>query len=371
MGTRHYESGRQGSRKVDPPTTFMGNPVTSSSSPAQPESLCILTDFSDAMVNDLPDLCFDAVYSATPPSAASSSMLPTPLNNWTPLPQSSPDVVGDGKLTFGDSFDQWPMPTSESYYSDHHPDMFSSTDNYPSTSLFKFDSAMSETLTQELDWDYQRCLQEYSSSGAESSHDNPSLQTPTSYSLSTAAHDTPSRKSQVNTASVSSQAPSSPPPSTFTSPFNNTVSPSMLSLSGLTYSTFSHSTPAHPQVPLKLHQPKPSRKIPIVSLDRLASASEAFLASKHPRNASDLLDAQPHLNAPLPPLSPKRHDIMPIYPHTQRLQPHLPHALSQSQVFILAYRPMHSMTVPRQDGLSSVPMPMVSCDCGCNQSRTF
>ncbi|EAU92284.2 hypothetical protein CC1G_00503 [Coprinopsis cinerea okayama7 len=275
--------------RVYEPSSFITSPDINNSptSAVVSEPLSIQTDvvagssrYVNAMANDVPDLYFETGYSTTPPSAASSSMIPTPLYDWdTPLPQSSPHSMAPSKSS--PSFDPWTLSNYDAYqpYSSYSPE-----DRHRSSPHCPQESSVADWL-DELDWEKQRYQPEFSppanlnyphghgdhyggvASSSSSSKQPPSLsfqQHNSSYTPS-AIHDT--QHKQFGQAASSSASSSS-----ISSAFNNTVSPSMLSLSNtnthMPSTSVLSSTPptnAQPQVPIKLHQPRPSRRIPIIS----------------------------------------------------------------------------------------------------------
>jgi hypothetical protein len=246
--------------------------------------LSIRTDFvqpsgyGQLSVNDVPDLFydydqFDAGYTSSPPSAASSSLMPTPLYDWEmPLPvDDSPGLSTKQTLASGSySTDQWLLSAPDTY---HHWD---------SSKASQYQPPSASEYPDELGWEKQRPTpgKKVSHLSVPSHIDSPSKSTSTSHPAS-ATHDTQHHKQFIPTSA------SSPSRSSASS---STISPSILTLAQNTPSAASSTpTSAVSQLsPTQLHHPRPSRRIPIISLAELASASGTVLQKKasHARKKS-------------------------------------------------------------------------------------
>jgi hypothetical protein len=137
----------------------------------------------------------------------------------------------------------------------------------------------------------------------------------------------------------------------------------------------------YPQLPLKLHQPRPSRRIPIISLAELASAGEDMLKQPRSRRTSQVKYATGapyvHSNGPYPrspvealsPLPLECHGFSPVL--EKREIPHLPTTKMNSY-----QQPRTSQLVPNPTLSSRLvqrgfPSKVISCSCGCMESYTI
>jgi hypothetical protein len=150
---------------------------------------------------------------------------------------------------------------------------------------------------------------------------------------------------------------------------SNTVSPSVL----CSVSTSTTSSPIrHMQPPLKLHQPRPSRRIPIISLDELASASEGVLQPVRRRKYSKPSHSSgPYPRSPVEALSPLPLDCHGFSPVLEKRE--IGH-ISTSK--ISSYQPSrpHPISNPGLSALfrpGGLPTKVITCSCGCMESYTI
>lgn len=250
------------------------------------------SDYGQIAANDIPDLFYDhdqydAGYtSSSPPSAASSSLMPTPLYDWDmPLPvDGSPSLSTKQTLASASySMDQWPL---------------SAHDIYP-----LWDSSSSSKASQ------------YQTSSAYEYPDEPGCekQLHTPGNLASSLHElaAPSHSSDSHSVPISTAHPPSatydtqhhkqfiPASSSPSSASSSTISPSVL-MPPQNISSAATSTPASAisqLSPTQLHHPRPSRRIPIISLAELASASGTVLQKKVPQGRKK---SPRHALSPLP-----------------------------------------------------------------------
>jgi hypothetical protein len=114
--------------------------------------------------------------------------------------------------------------------------------------------------------------------------------------------------------------------------------------------TSSYSPPV--QAPLKLHQPRPSRRIPIVNLDRLASACEGSPINAHPKDFTWSENT-------LSPLDLDCHSSLPS--QCAPVQQSIPSTSNQLQ----------ALSSHRQFGTNQETEKVILCGCGCMESYTF
>ena len=94
------------------PSMSMSNPVNAIQNPGSAsEAISIQTDipprrYADIMSSDVPDLTYDYDYDfATPHSASSSHMIPTPVFDWN-LPLGG--EMSEGKTRYSPLLETWP-----------------------------------------------------------------------------------------------------------------------------------------------------------------------------------------------------------------------------------------------------------------------
>jgi hypothetical protein len=277
--------------------------------------------FQPPLFTDLPELPHDSDFS-TPPSASSSRMIDTPPHHWhVPLA-----VEGDFSVEArGNS--PYLVPTHLSKDTKHH-------------------RPWSETAVSDNYWDRQQDRGQISMSldlaPNELSSEHTIYPPPSSYSSypSQSHFDTRRKLSIVPQTLMLPSLPSIPAES----PPNSSIAPSKSSWPP------SHAT----QVPIKLHQPRPSRRIPIVSLDELASISENFILPPHKTSHP--------ANSPVEALSPLPFDF-----HHQSFESNRTCGgglQSKNDIFC----PKFSMLRPPDGG---EPSQVILCSCGCMETYTF
>ena len=279
--------------------------------------------FQPPLFTDLPELPHDSDF-PTPPSASSSRMIDTPPHYWhAPLAVEEEDFSAEAR---GNS--PYLKSTQLSKDTEHH-------------------RPWSETAMSDNYWDRERECGRIPISldlaPNELSSEHTIFSPPSSYSsYPHQTHFDTHRKLSIGPKTLMlPPLPSIPAES----PSNSSIAPS-------TSSWPSHAT----QVPIKLHQPRPSRRIPIVSLDELASISENFILPPHKTC---------HLaNSPVEALSPLPFDF-----HHQSFESN--HARicegglqSKSDNFC----PKFSMLRPPDGG---EPRQVILCSCGCMETYTF
>jgi len=275
--------------------------------------------FQPTLFTDLPELPHSDF--PTPPSASSSRMIDTPPHYWNALL-----AVEEGDFsaeTRGNS--PYLIATQLSKDKHHRP--------------------WSETAVSDNYWDRQQERRQIPMSldlaPNELSSEHTTFSPPSSYSsYPPQTHFDTHRKLPIGPQTL--MLPSLP---SIPAPPNSSITPS------------TSSWPSHAaQVPIKLHQPRPSRRIPIVSLDELASVSENFILPPHKTC---------HLaNSPVEALSP-----LPLDFHHQSFESN--HARiceggSQSKNDIFC--PKFSMLRPPDGG---EPCQVILCACGCMETYTF
>lgn len=322
------------SRRPQPSTSFVNTPdAGTSSAPTHSQlPLSIQTDcyhqggYSQVTASDVPDLFYDnEQYDSgytSPPSAASSSLMPTPLYDWDmPLPTDGPPSLSNKQKppAMGYSLEQWPSSVYENdspyHHWDYHP---SSSYRYP----------------DELGWEQGYKPEEptscYHHSAAPSHCDSHSQPISNSHSTS-ATYDTQHHKPFIPASSSSVSSASS----------STTISPSILMFAQSASSTAT-STPtsavSHLR-PTQLHHPRPSRRIPIISLAELASASDEVLQKRILKT---------HSKSPLPTLSP-----LPIECHDFDLG------------FEYRFDPFSTQSYSTTFGSSGPLHEAITCTCGC------
>ncbi|KAH6916626.1 hypothetical protein BKA70DRAFT_306846 [Coprinopsis sp. MPI-PUGE-AT-0042] len=314
-----------------------------SSNSTHPEPLLsIRTDlaqpsgYGQMAANDVPDLFYDcdqydAGYTSSPPSAASSSLMPTPLYDWDmPLPvDGSPSLTTKQTLASSSfSMDQWPLSAQDSY-----PPWDSSS----SSKLFQYQPSSACEYSDELGWEKQRHTPGNPPSNltAPSHRDSQSKPISTSHPAS-ATHDTQHHKQFIPASSSSSESSAS----------SSTISPSILMLAQNTSSAATPTpTSAVSQLsPTQLHHPRPSRRIPIISLAELASASGAVLQKKVPQVRKR---SSRHTLSPLP---IDCNGFTPSLARQHRYDPYLSSVPSGSAIF-------------SRRGVAAI-----TCSCGCMET---
>jgi hypothetical protein len=210
---------------------------------------------SAALPSDLPDLYYDQYELPSPPSATSSNMISTPPLDW-----AQPWVSIETKPA---SYQQEPWQSS------------------PLVS----ERPMVHPTDTHCNWIYQ---QQQSGALEPSSILFSSYQQPHTYSSSLLSSSSHALQTQFVSpgAALSSSAPLSVSATT-------TVSPSALTLHPAVSPP--HPAPVTSQVSLKLHQPRPSRRIPIVSLSKLAMACDDFRINPQPKAPKETPSAQVNL----------------------------------------------------------------------------
>lgn len=332
------------------------------------EPISIRTDlpqssrYVDTMASDIPELSHDRDH-ATPHSATSSNMIPTPVYDWKmPLGE---DFVDCKSVHLLPTLEDWP-PSVEGLF----PNSFSSP---PQSQLSSPSVAQESSLDplDELDWEKPTFNPDLS----------PTFSTTSSYSMEDLTH-SPQRPisllkhvypSSANTDTPCNQyirfSPAQASTTNLLASTSNTVSPSVLSSAS---SSTTSSPIRHTQAPLKLHQPRPSRRIPIISLDELASASEGVLQPVRRRKYSKPSHySGPYPRSPVEALSPLPLDCHGFSPVSEKRE--FGH-LSTSK--ISSYQPSRPPPIsnPSLSALfrsGGLPTKVITCSCGCMESYTI
>jgi len=207
-------------------------------SPAESSSSALLSDYvpssSFSLPSDLPDLYYEYGGLPTPPSASTSNMICTPPLEWqTPW---QPTLVKGGAHNVQSN---WPSS--------------------PINPIQGVGRPMIAPIDTSFDWAHSKPFYGEASglfAGLDDFGEEPYMEKPPSYLQS---------QGLLLTQPVTSFNLTPP------RQLPETVSPSALSNGPSTSLSYAPSTA---QAPLKLHQPRPSRRIPIISLDQLASACD-------------------------------------------------------------------------------------------------
>lgn len=368
------------SHQINTSSSFMAKAELQKPDGPALEPISIRTDvppfshYADIMNPDVPDLTYDCDYDydfATPHSSSSSHMIPTPVYDWTrPLDEEGMDK----KDSYPPLLDDW-SPSSVAHYQSSFPS--------PSHSHYSSPTISRDCALDELNWEKQRydplsptftttsiagigttttrISGPYSTSptvhprdAAPQSH--PSLQ----HSYPSSAHNDTPCKSFVQYPTSSS--------STSTASICDTVSPSALSLA-------STSPTLHmPPPPLKLHQPRPSRRIPIISLAELASAGEGLLQpsrTKHSKTKTATQSSHPYSRtSPIEALSPLPLDCNGFSPVLEKREVvHPTSKVNPYQSTRPSQRPNPGPPTRFRHGC--LPEKVITCSCGCMESYTI
>ena len=187
---------------------------------------------------DVPDLYYEQGY-RTPSSVTSSDMLPTPPRHWQTPWQEYYNDVPDNNVSYMSSWQSSTMNACQS----KRPTVA------PIETSFNWSATESSPMSLTSDGEFSRAHQP--TGGHRSSYSHTFVGNDPTMSFSFASMP----DSSAITSSISISDPYMPP---------------------------SHPpAPIINQTPLKLHQPRPSRRIPIISLDNLASACDDLANSTH------------------------------------------------------------------------------------------
>ena len=280
-----------------------------SSSSALPQNHA--SSSSQSLPSDLPDLYYDY---GTPPSASSNMICTPPLEWETPWQPAAVSQGGLNQATYLPS--SWP--------SSHNSQKQSTR------------SMLGPMVDTNFDWTRSPFTGQPSElfAGFDDIGGQPHCDKPASYSH-------PYSQGALLTQPITSFGLAPP------SPLPETVSPAALSNPSRSSSEYSRPSGSPP---IKLHQPRPSRRIPIISLDRLASAcEEESIRARRKEHRS-----HSHSHSPLPLSRPS---------HSTSYRPRNHHHLQQA--------------FPAPHNYSSNILPVTNqekvliCKCGCMESYKF
>lgn len=347
------------------------------------------------MPSDVPELTYDYDHEfATPQSASSPCMIPTPVYEWnTPLA----DEVLDGKSTYRSLLEDWPpCGAAGSYYQTSFSSPSQSTYSSPTISR----SCAMDGL-DELNWEKQRYdplspsfVTTSTTTTGHAGHTAVNMTSKTDPHTSYPTAPTHTQKNSDNSATQAHYDPQHPylhlPATHYDTPCTsfglsstassnssnpasicNTISPCAL-VSASTSPSLPIQAHILQQPPLKLHQPRPSRRIPIISLAELALAGEdkQFLRStktRHPRGVAPPGHPYPRMS-PVKALSPLPldcHGFSPISPKREIGQPPTINANTYQYSQSSQLRVNTSSIALRHSGH---PSKFVNCSCGCMES---
>ncbi|CAA7264769.1 unnamed protein product [Cyclocybe aegerita] len=314
----HHFDARARARIPMNPSYSYGTGEASSSARIQPQ----MASPSHFFPNDLPDLYYDDENMSTPPSATCSNITCTTPQEW----RRPWDLPAEGKNTT--------------------PSYSPSTWDAPSLRGQGVHPAVAP-IDPNFDWLHQQPLL-----GAQ--HSPMCFDSYGALAAQELGTYSPSYSQPVLLAQpLNFTGPdfASPQSSTLpSSPLSETVSPAALHLPAPV--TAGCYPPPASQAPVKLHQPRPSRHIPIISLSKLASACEDISSPSHRKEPrSDVLS--PPLDYDINTYS----SVLPTIHHDQFVQRSIPPS----------HYP-HCATLPTVSNESEA---MIFCNCGCMASYTF